>query len=65
MSLNVGPSFSTSYPLTYALPGDIFNDSRSAEAAAPSSVVSPTLYTPSFSLTVTLSLHSNWKGRTV
>ena len=69
MSLNVTPDFSISYPLTYALPGDIANASLSELAVLLSLVVSPVEYTPlkstSLCLFVKPSLISNWKGLTV
>ena len=59
ISLNVGAIFSSSYPLTYALPGDTLRESKELDAVLPSSVVVSATNTPSFSLTVTHSLSSN------
>ena len=68
-SLNVVPSFSNSYPLTYALPAEQDNASKLSEAVPPSSVVAPLEYTPVKSIPLTvlliLSLASNKNGLTV
>ena len=68
ISLKVGPIFSILYPPTYALPGDTLTVKSDSDAVLPSSVVSPTEYTPLSSSNpdvVTFSFTSNWKGLTV
>ena len=48
ISINVGETCSTSYPRTYALPGDTCSAIKDSEVVVPWSVVALVAYTPSF-----------------